>query len=208
MLSKQNAVLLAGGESSRYGENKALTSFAGRTLIEYIYSKLTNYFKRVIIIGSRDDYNFIKGAEIREDLFENRGPLAGLYTGLYYSDAEYNFVCGCDMPFLDEDYFSFLESFIASEKSDSNYQLIVSEYRSYLEPLAAFYHKNLLAEIKKNIEEDNLRIKSFYDQSKLKIIREEELKLNFDLEKLFFNINYPEDKKRAIKILEGADTVG
>ena len=170
MLSKNNAVLLAGGESSRYGRNKALTSFAGKKLIEYIYENLNSYFKKVIIIGSRESYNFIDGAEIREDLFKDKGPLAGLYTGLYYSDTDYNFVSGCDMPFLNQSYFSFLEDFIEKKENNLVYQLIVPEYRSYLEPLAAFYHRNLLDEIKRNIEEDNLRIKGYYRREiKIKI---------------------------------------
>lgn len=195
-MTKKNAILLAGGESSRYGGNKALIEIKGRTLIEIIYNKLNSYFDRVIVIANDYEYNFLKGAELREDLIKDKGPLAGLYTGLYYSDSEYNFLAACDMPFLRQEYFSFLESYC-----HNNYQIIVSEYREFLEPFAAYYHKDLLALIKKNIENNNLRIKSFYKQSNIKIIKENILAEYFDLNEIFFNINYPEDKIKAKKIL-------
>jgi molybdopterin-guanine dinucleotide biosynthesis protein A len=108
-MPKINAVLLAGGQSSRFGSDKALISFAGMKLIEYIYRNLDQNFNRVIVVGSKDKYSFLKGAEMREDIYQNKGPLAGIYTGLYFSDSKYNFVCGCDMPFLSIKYFSFLK---------------------------------------------------------------------------------------------------
>jgi molybdopterin-guanine dinucleotide biosynthesis protein A len=197
------AVLLAGGQSSRFGSDKALLPFAGKTLIEYIYNKLLLNFNQVIVVGSRDKYSFLKEAEIREDIYQDKGPLAGIYTGLYYSKSEYNFICGCDMPFLNSQYFDFLKDKAAE---NSGAEIIVPEYRGYLEPLAALYQPSLLAEIKKQILNNNLKIKSFYDQSRKKIIKEEILKKHFKLEKLFFNLNYPADQEKALKYLtEGED---
>ena len=180
-----NAVLLAGGQSSRFGSDKALLPFAGMTLIEYIYNKLLQNFNQVIVVASRDKYSFLKEAKIREDIYQNIGPLAGIYTGLYHSDSHYNFICGCDMPFLSSKYFDFLKK-KAAENPEA--EIIVPQYRGYLEPLAALYQRSLLPEVKKQIINDNFKIKSFYQQSSKKIIKEQSLKKNFRLEKLFFNI--------------------
>lgn len=202
-MDKINAVLLAGGQSSRFGSDKALLPFAGRTLIEYIYNKLSQNFNRVIVVASRDEYSFLKNAEIREDIYQNKGPLAGIYTGLYYSKSQYNFICGCDMPFLSRQYFDFLKN-MAVENPEA--EMIVPQYRGYLEPLAALYQKSLLPQIREQITNDNLKIKSFYHQSRKKIIKEEILKKNFSLEKLFFNLNYPADAEKALEYLkEGED---
>ncbi|RCW42019.1 molybdenum cofactor guanylyltransferase [Halanaerobium sp. MA284_MarDTE_T2] len=202
MILKINAILLAGGESSRYGENKALLSFKNKPLIEYVYNKLDSHFDNVIIIGPPKTYSFIAGAEIREDIIKNKGPLGGLYTGLYYSSTEYNFLAGCDMPFLDDDYFSFLEKKLQKELVQNKYEILVSEYNGYLEPLAAIYSKNLLDKIKASLFSSELKIKSIYNKSRIKIIKEEELDSFFNLKKLFFNINYPQDKKAAENFLD------
>ncbi|RCW50599.1 MULTISPECIES: molybdenum cofactor guanylyltransferase [Halanaerobium] len=198
-MPKINAVLLAGGESSRFGSDKALLPFAGKTLIEYIYDNLKTSFNRVIIVGSPVKYSFLKEAEIREDIYQNRGPLAGIYTGLYFSKSSYNFVCGCDMPFLNSKYFDFIHK-QAAESPEA--EIIVSCFNGYLEPLAAIYQRSLLSNIKSEILKNNLKIKSFYQKSRKKIIKEEILKRNFKLEKLFFNLNYPEDQSKAINYLK------
>lgn len=204
-MTKINAVLLAGGQSSRFGSDKALLPFAGKTLIEYIYNKLLLNFNQVIVVGSRDKYSFLKEAEIREDIYQDKGPLAGIYTGLFYSESRYNFICGCDMPFLNRHYFDFLKNKAAENPGA---EIIVPEYRGYLEPLAALYQLSLLAEIKKQIINDNLKIKSFYDQSRKKIITEKILKRNFKLDRLLFNLNYPADEKRALDYLKEEDISG
>jgi len=204
-MSKINAVLLAGGKSSRFGDSdKALIPFAGKTLIEYIYDHLSENFNRVIIIGSKDKYSFIKDAEIRNDIYQNKGPLAGIYTGLYYSETNYNFICGCDMPFLSSSYFNYLKSQLAAEKG---VEIIVPQFNGFLEPLAAVYHYSLLKRIQDEIINDNLRIKSFYKRAKKKVLSETNLEKNFDLKRLFFNLNYPADLEKALKYLEGVDRI-
>ncbi len=204
-MPKMNAVLLAGGESSRFGSDKALLAFAGVTLIEYIFHNLDQNFSKVIIVGSKDKYDFIKGAELHEDIYQDKGPLAGIYTGLYFSESNYNFICGCDMPFLSGQYFDFLKK-EAAENPEA--EIVVPQFKGYLEPLAAFYQRSLLTEIREEILANNLKIKSFYKKSRKKIINEELLKRNFRLEKLFFNLNYPEDQKKAVSYLkEEADRI-
>lgn len=198
-MPKINAILLAGGQSSRFGRDKALLPFAGRILIEYIYHNLDQNFSKVIVVAAKDKYSFLKGAEHREDIYQNKGPLAGIYTGLYFSDSRYNFVCGCDMPFLSSQYFSLLKK-EAAENPET--EIIVPQFRGYLEPLAAIYRRSLLAKIKMEIINNNLKTKSFYINSRKKIINQEILKRNFNLKKLFFNLNYPADQKKAIYYLK------
>ncbi len=199
-----NAILLAGGQSSRFGSDKALVSFAGMKLIEYIYNSLDQNFKNVIVVGSKDEYSFLKGAEIREDIYQNKGPLAGIYTGLYFSKSSYNFICGCDMPFLNSHYFNFLKEEIRKYPKK---EIIVPKYNNHLEPLAAVYQRSLITKIKDEILADNLKIKSFYSKSTKEIINEKSLNRNFDLEKLFFNLNYPKDLTKALKHLKEVDKI-
>jgi len=204
-MSKINAVLLAGGKSSRFGDSdKALIPFAGKTLIEYIYDHLSENFNRVIIIGSKDKYSFIKDAEIRNDIYQNKGPLAGIYTGLYFSETNYNFICGCDMPFLNSNYFNYLKGNLTKQDKA---EIIVPKYNGFLEPLAALYHYSLLKRIQNEILNNNLRIKSFYNNAEKKILSESSLEKKFDLKRLFFNLNYPQDLEQLLKYLEEVDRI-
>jgi len=82
---------------------------------------------------------------------------------------------------------------IEEEKPD----VLAAKKKGYIEPLAAVYSREVLPLIKEKIDEDNLRLKSFYNNCRVEVIKEEELSKSFDLEKLFFNINYPEDKIKA-----------
>ncbi|PUU92568.1 molybdenum cofactor guanylyltransferase, partial [Halanaerobium sp.] len=196
-MPKINAVLLAGGKSRRFGNlDKALLPFAGTTLIEYIASNLNNFFNQVIIIGSKDKYSFIDGVKVYEDIYKDKGPLAGIYTGLYFSETNYNFICGCDMPFLESNYFSYLEGIL---KRKNKAEIVVPEYNGFLEPLAALYHYSLLKKVQNEILNDNLRVKSFYANAEKVILSEAMLEEKFKLEKLFFNLNYPKDLDNALK---------
>ncbi|PTX17537.1 molybdenum cofactor guanylyltransferase [Halanaerobium congolense] len=202
---KINAVLLAGGKSRRFGNvDKALLPFAGTTLIEYIYSNLKKNFNKVIIIGSKDKYSFIDDVEIHEDIYKNKGPLAGIYTGLYFSETNYNFICGCDMPFLNSNYFNYLKGNLTKQDKA---EIIVPKYNGFLEPLAALYHYSLLKRIQNEILNNNLRIKSFYNNAEKKILSESSLEKKFDLKRLFFNLNYPQDLEQLLKYLEEVDRI-
>ena len=109
-----NAILLAGGESSRFGSNKALARIKGQTMIYYILSSLKKVYSKIYIIGDKKEYSFLQNSgkiRIKEDIIPEKGPLGGLYTGLKYSSADYNVLVGCDMPLLTENYFRFLKNY-------------------------------------------------------------------------------------------------
>ena len=99
------AVILAGGKSSRMGQDKALLKFGEETILEYLARLSSSLFTETFIVISKNknyDSLDLSGATIFTDFFENHGPLAGLYTGLSYSMHQASCVLTCDMPFVDE----------------------------------------------------------------------------------------------------------
>jgi len=197
-----NAIVLAGGKSKRYGSNKALVDIRGKTLIELIIEKLQKSFSKVYVVGNQEiDYSFLSDVNILKDLIPGKGPLGGLYTGLKFSDSKYNFVVGCDMPNLTQEYFRFLR---AQEK---NYDVLVPCYNDYIEPLAGIYSCSCLKEMQKSLTEGDLKIKSFYGQVKVEIIKEELIWEVNDPAYLFYNINYKADMKRLRKYFKNAGEI-
>jgi molybdenum cofactor guanylyltransferase len=187
-----NSILLAGGMSTRFGSNKNLIKVEGEILINKIVNVLKNVFDRVyVIVNDLNEYSFLEGVELLEDIIPDKGPLGGLYTGLFYSTDEYNYLSASDMPFITEQYLKFLS------RQDRDYDVLVPEYRGYIEPLAGIYSRNCLPVIRRKLEDNNLKIKGFYPEVKVKKLESNSISKVADLEKLFFNINNKEDLKRV-----------
>lgn len=97
-----NAYILAGGESRRMGENKALIDINGSTLIEIIAEQLSD-FDEVIIVGKKETFQHL-GLRVIEDIIPSKGPLSGIHAAL--KDADDNcFICSCDTPTLSAEMF-------------------------------------------------------------------------------------------------------
>lgn len=81
-------VLLSGGLSRRMGgEDKALVSIAGQTLVQTTLSRLNPQVSDVLLNTNRDcDFFADLGVEIRADSLDGfLGPLAGVLTGMEWA---------------------------------------------------------------------------------------------------------------------------
>ena len=66
---KRTAIILAGGKSSRMGEDKGLMLFEGKTMIQYIIDTIQPLVDDVIIISNQTGYG-IFGFPVYLILFE------------------------------------------------------------------------------------------------------------------------------------------
>lgn len=112
-----DAVILAGGRSTRFGEDdKAVARLAGRAMIRRVADRLTPVVDRIVVNCRADQVEAIEGAfadapypvVVAEDPEPDQGPVAGIATGLRAADSEYAFVVACDMPFVEPDLVSYL----------------------------------------------------------------------------------------------------
>ena len=189
-----NAILLAGGKSSRFGSNKAFAEINNQLMVEKIVNKLNNYFEKIyLVVQNKVDYDFLEDVIIVEDIIPAMGPLGGLYTGLEYSDREKNYLTACDMPFLVDKYLSYLENY----KHD--FDVLIGEYNGYYEPFAGIYKKSSLKAIKRTLSEGKLKIKDFYNDINLKVIPEDKITEIAEPKKIYFNINYKSDLENINK---------
>jgi molybdopterin-guanine dinucleotide biosynthesis protein A len=186
-------VILAGGKSRRMKRNKALLKIGKKQVVKLIIEKLKIVFDNVLIIGNSSlDHQFL-GVRIVEDAVSEKGPLGGIYTGLLVSESKYNFICGCDMPFLNVD----LLRFIISEIDDND--IIIPVIKGFVEPLHAIYSKRCLPAIKSHIEAEDLKVKNFFPKVKCKCLPEDKIK-KYDPHLLSFsNLNTPQMLELARK---------
>ena len=92
-------IILAGGKSTRMGEDKGLIFFNGKRLVEYSIDLLRNYCNRVIISSNNKAYREF-GFPVVKDIISGIGPISGVTSALKNSPGEWNFILACDLPFL------------------------------------------------------------------------------------------------------------
>ena len=100
------AVVLAGGKSSRMGENKALLPLGGIPMICRIANILEMRFSEVYISGASEDFSFLNMPVIT-DIYTEKGPIGGIFASLEFQQDDI-FVCPCDMPFISVQIVDFL----------------------------------------------------------------------------------------------------
>ena len=193
------SIILAGGKNLRLGRIKALERIKGKSLIERVFEKVSILSSRVIVVMSRETFEIpIPGdVTVVEDIYPERGPLGGIYTGLKASGAESNLVVACDMPFLNLELLRYLISFAGE------YDAVVPRLdKGMIEPLHAVYAKRCLEIIEHRLGQNKLSVHGFLDNVNVKYIPLEESR-RLDPELLtFFNINYQSDIDRAVLMAE------
>lgn len=185
-----SGIILAGGRSSRLGQNKALIVFEGQPVIQHVVNVLQPLVDEIVLSTNTPDEFAFLGLQMVADLYAGVGALAGLHAGLSAIRTEYGLVVGCDMPFLN----AALLQHMLSRTTD--YDIVMPRLNGYHEPLHAIYARRCLAAIEDSIRSGQRRLISFVSQMNVRYIDQEEIS-RFDPGCLsFFNINSPADLQR------------
>lgn len=95
--------VLAGGQSSRMGREKAWLPIGSRPLIEVILGRIRHCVDRTVIIANlhnRSEFEHLAVEAVLTDIVPGCGPLMGVYTGLMHTETELNVFVSCDMPWI------------------------------------------------------------------------------------------------------------
>jgi molybdopterin-guanine dinucleotide biosynthesis protein A len=150
---KAAAIILAGGKSSRMGQDKSLMPFHGRTLIERAVCQLSPLFDDVLIGADRQGrYSFL-GIEVVPDEAPGQGPLMGILSCLSASSFDLNFVTSCDLPELNRN--AILKMVLQSPGFD----IVIPQFGDgRLEPLFAVYRKSVIHAARELLSQGKRRI--------------------------------------------------
>ena len=132
--------VLAGGNSSRMGQNKALLQFRGQPLARRAALAVEQSAGRATLVGNPDTYAGL-GFRVIPDLYPGEGPLGGIVTALRDSDRNWNLVAACDMPNLSPE---FLRSLLRAAREAGCDALIPECPPGEPQPLCAVYHSRAL----------------------------------------------------------------
>jgi molybdenum cofactor guanylyltransferase len=185
-------IILAGGKSTRLGRNKVVEKIGNLSLLERVVSILSVFNHEMIIVIGKDSslpqITNNPGLKTVRDIYPGKGSLGGLYTGLVFSESQYNFVVGCDMPLLNLDLIRYMLSI--TEGADA---VVPKMINNVLEPLHAIYSKSCIDKIELLLEQNRLSILDLYPMVKVRYVEYFEID-RFDSRHLsFFNINTEND---------------
>jgi len=188
MIESVTGVILAGGKSTRMGQNKALLPFQGSTLIESVVRTLSTIFSRIVLSVQAD--NVFPNLSIPKvvDRYTETGPLGGITSVLETGEARI-FCVACDMPFLNPTLIEHLCHFPV-------YDAVIPFWKGKVEVLHAVYSNALLPALQASLGAGRFRITDALGEAHVRYVQEEEIK-QFDLEgKSFSNVNTPDEYKQ------------
>jgi len=198
-------VILAGGLSKRFGQEKALIELAGKPLILHVLDKVSKIVeKTVVVVGSETQKKTFEPllshrASLVVDRHKAQSPLVGALAGFEGARGEYSLLLPCDTPFVSSQIMQFLLDLCINKSA-----VIPRWPRGYIEPLQAAYHtKSASTAAKTALEEGKLDLQSMI--ARLRGVRYVSTMVlqQMDTKLLtFFNINTFGDLKRAESLLK------
>lgn len=193
--------VLAGGGSTRFGQDKALVEIAGAPMLLRMRSLLSPIAEDVQVIAAPQKYAAL-GVTGIPDRWEGEGPLAGIITALLTTKetggADWNLIVGCDMPFLTREWLSYL----AERALASGAEIVAPKSPQGLEPLCACWRTSAAPKLQRALESGTRKITQAMRQLQLEIVDESDWKRFDSAGRLFWNMNTAADYDEAKRILE------
>jgi molybdopterin-guanine dinucleotide biosynthesis protein A len=192
MIANCTAVIMAGGDSRRMGQDKANLLLGERTLLQSVIATLQPLFPEVII-SVRQPRPEINLPQVCDDP-AHCGPLAGLATALERASTPWIFAVACDMPFITPA----LIEYLALQRAD--HQAVVPMVGGYPQPLAAFYATSCL-KVVQDILNGNGKHSMLAPLERLQVhyVSEEQMQAVDPQLRSFFDLDTPQDVARACR---------
>jgi molybdopterin-guanine dinucleotide biosynthesis protein A len=181
IIPNTTAIILAGGQSSRMGQDKGLMEVKGKPMIQHIIDTVSLLTNQIIIIANNTEYQQF-GFPVYEDFIKQKGPLAGIVTGLSNSTTDLNWIISCDVPFVSANLLS--ELMLNLVKVD----VVVPSKNDRIHPLIGGYKKSTLQIFKRELEHNHLKIMNVISYFDVHIMNADQ----FDVIN-FKNLNSKED---------------
>ena len=216
-------VILAGGQSRRMGQNKALIQLGDNSLIEHVIRRMHLVVDELLLITNSPAEYAPLNVPLYGDIIPDTGALGGIYTGLTYASHDAVLCVGCDNPFLQPKLLSYLVSILGEYDAVMPYthgsrqtpfcrnQDIKVTNPTHnndqitLQTLCAAYAKCCLPIIELMLQASELRVHALAERAYVQRVSPEVWQ-TFDSEGIsFFNINTPEDFEKAKSLLSSGE---
>ena len=188
-------VVLAGGKSQRFGQDKVEANLGNKTLIEHTLDKIKFKFEDVIIVSQKTNF---KDYKIINDCIDGQlGPLVGVLSAMKWikkNNKPYGWVATfpCDTPFFN---IKIIDEFIKFSKTNDSLLYFVKSNK-IRHNIFGLWSLDLIDQLEKDLENGLRKVEKWANNIGVIAIN-----MSFEKEDPFFNINTKEDLEKAKEIL-------
>ena len=193
-------IILAGGKSSRFGEDKSIVKLGDKTLLDHTINKIEKEFTEILVISNNKEFNFKNNKiHVLEDCIEGQlGPLVGILTAMKWvkkNNKNYKWIASfpCDTPFFDTKFISELKIKI----KETSKKLIFLNSDKKRHNIFGLWSVDLIETLEEDIKNGLRTVELWADK-----IGYENININEEKFDRFLNINTKKDLEKAKKNLD------
>ena len=191
-------VVLAGGKSQRFGQDKSQVKLNGKMLIDYILSEIIDEFKETLIIANQS-INFTRSDKISiiKDFKEGQGPLGGILSAMKWikeNNKEYSWISTfpADTPFFTK---KEIKIFYENIKINEN-KLFFIKSKETRHNIFGLWSVDLMDQLESDLLKGERKVELWANSIGVSTVD-----INYKDINPFFNINTKEDLKEAMNII-------
>ena len=147
MNEQYGAIILAGGRSSRMGQDKASLEISGKSMVERLFLKLSPIVAEIVVIRAPGQTMPKIPEELRSRIrvglvsVKDRGPLQCIVVALPLLNSAIDkvFLLTCDLPYITTEWLQTLKDIMTDE-----FDLVCTEENEIINPLLAIYRRPVL----------------------------------------------------------------
>jgi molybdopterin-guanine dinucleotide biosynthesis protein A len=180
-----DAVILAGGLSSRMGKDKSLVKLNKKNLISHVMASIKPQVNKVWINTNKALDEFPHDIQFADLVQPSIGPLGGIFSALNKIESEWIQFCPNDCPFLPEN----LVKKMYAKKNSEHIKALLPLVNDKYEPTFLLCHRSVLRTITSFIEAKNYKLMDWVKANNFQAIE-------FSDPKAFINMNDPSTLKK------------
>ena len=192
-------VVLAGGKSQRFGEDKSQVKLHGKILIDYILTEIIDQFNEILIVTNNHiKFNNSHKISVTKDVIEGQGPLGGVLTAMKWiknNNKNYKWISTfpSDTPFFTKRELKVFYENIDIEKD----KLFFIKNKNTRHNIFGLWSLDLLDKLELDLKKGERKVEVWANSVDVKIVD-----VDFDEKDPFFNINTKEDLEKAYKMMK------
>ena len=190
-------VVLAGGKSQRFGQDKSQVKLNGKILIDYILSEIIDEFKETLIVTNQSiSFMSSKKITVIEDFKKGLGPLGGVLSAMKWikdNNKEYSWISTfpSDTPFFTK---KELKSFYKDIKIENNKLFFIKD-KNTRHNIFGLWSLDLMDQLETDLYNGERKVEIWANSIGVSTVNIEYKNIN-----PFFNINTIDDLEKAKKI--------
>ena len=192
-------VVLAGGKSQRFGQDKSQVKLQDRLLIDYILNEIIGEFNETLIVAN-EPINFMKSKKISltKDFKSGLGPLGGVLSAMKWikeNDKKYKWISTfpSDTPFFTKKELRYFYDNIKINES----KLFFIKNKETRHNIFGLWSLELIDQLQTDILRGERKVEVWANSIGVNTVN-----IDYKEPDPFFNINTKEDLKKAIEIMK------